>query len=260
MAGLFGGGGLKIDQTNFQSTSSKVITSSNSNCSKAIVASTDINIVANNSTLNNDKAGNAILSNSVSCVEKATLTTDITNSLKDKSKATQVDVPGPFTVLEDLLGAGDDINQNNSQIIANQASQMINSLCQNNETTPLKVSLILNNTSLTDVNFSNYIRNNKFNCVIDNMASFYAQNDESNTMEATQVRMSMFIFIALIIAIAVVAVAAIRYGFKSKGKNNDSLNLGTTINSVVKPPPTQAKPPTIPNPAFKPSRLQNLKR
>ena len=142
------------------------------------------------------------------------------NDLKSQQGATQFDVPGIFTVLGDLLGSKDSINQDNSQMIANEATQLMSSMCQDNTSANMNIRLILDDVNLTDVNFNNLAKSNKFNCIVNNMGSFYAQNDESNTQNATQVRIDGMVFLAIIIVIGVIAVAAIKYGFKHRKKES----------------------------------------
>lgn len=229
------GGGLSIGQNNFQETSTNVNQSSQASCINTYVEASDISITANNSTLNNLNNNQSILNNSSTCALKASLDSSIINKLKSTQKATQVDVPGPFTILSDLLGAGDSISQNNTQVISNQATQAMNSLCQNNDTTSKNVAIIVNNTTVNDLNLSNLIKNNKTNCVIENTSKFFAQNDETNSQTATQVRISMFVVIALVIAIGCIGVAAIKYGFKSKKEENSNVALEETeLNDINK--------------------------
>lgn len=212
------GGGLSIAQKNVQSISTKVTQESVERCSIACTASQNINITAKGGSMRDLNFKNGCISNSSSCTLKASLKSSIINDLKSQQGATQFDVPGIFTVLSDLLGSKDSINQNNSQVIANEATQLMNSLCQDNTVVDSNVNLVLDDVNLTDVDFSNLAKSNKFNCVINNMGSFYAQNDESNTQAASQTRIDGMIFLALIIVIGVIAVAAIKYGFKRRAK------------------------------------------
>lgn len=223
------GGGMSIEQNNLQSTSTSALESSQEFCSIATYNLSDVNITANNSTLNNVRAGQVVSSNSSSCALKSTLQTSIINNLKSQQGATQVDIPGIFTFLGDLTGSSDSINQNNSQVISNQSSQLMNSMCQDNKTNAVSVSLVVNNTTVNNLDLSNYVRNQKFNCVIANMSSFLAQNDESNSQKATQVRIDGLVFVILIIVAGVIGVAALKYGFKSSSKTNPDGSLEKTL-------------------------------
>lgn len=219
------GGGMSINQQNLQSVSNDSLQSSQENCTNVETLVSKTTIIATDSNINNLTDTNVISGNNSSCVLKSNLQTKLLNSLKDDQSATQFSVPGPFTVLQDLVGASLDENQNNAQIIANSSSQLMNSMCQNNNSVPSEITIIVNGSTLNNNNFSKLIKNNKSSCIISNSASFYAQNSATNTQVATQVQISMFVFIALIIVIGVIGVAAIKYGFKSKKvkrKDDDS--------------------------------------
>jgi hypothetical protein len=223
------GGGLSIQQSNKQSVSTKIVQQSVEQCSIACSATTNINITAKGGSMRDLNFKNGCISNSASCSLKASLKSTIMNDLKSQQGATQFDVPGIFTVLGDLLGSKDAINQQNSQMIANEASQLMSSMCQDNTSVSMNVNLILDDVNLTDVNFNNLAKSNKFNCVINNMGSFYAQNDESNTQNATQVRIDGMVFLAIIIVIGVIAVAAIKYGFKRRNNNKQNDKVEDTV-------------------------------
>ena len=218
------GGGLSIDQANKQSTSTKITQESVERCSIACTSSQNINITAKGGSMRDVNFDAGCISNSASCSLKASLSSTILNDLKDNQGASQFDVPGIFTVLSDLLGAKDSINQDNSQMISNEATQLMNSLCQDNSSVNMNISLVLDDVNLTDVNFTNFAKSNKFNCIINNMGSFYAQNDEANTQNATQVRIDSMVFLAIIIVVGVIAVAAIKYGFKRRKKTSKTNN------------------------------------
>ena len=138
----------------------------------------------------------------------------------------------------------------------------------------MNVNLVLDDVNLTDVNFNNLAKSNKFNCIINNMGSFYAQNDEANTQTATQVRIDGMVFLAIIIVIGVIAVAAIKYGFKRRKKSSnqndqvedtvlksamdDKNNYMSMLDSKTAKPSARSKivskaspGVTFPNPAFK---------
>jgi hypothetical protein len=244
------GGGLSIEQSDKQSTSNTVSQESIERCSIAQGATQSIHINAQGGSIDNDNFNNGILSNSASCALKASLTSTLINTQSNTQGATQVDIPGIFTVLSDMVGSNDDINQSNSQNIANQATQLMNSLCQDNQTAPQTININLNNTSLDNTTFNNFVKSNKFNCVLDNMSSFYAQNSQTNSQVATQIRIDSMVFIALIIAAAVVLVAAIKYGRKKKNKGGVD-DLGIEAESILEPASIpKHKGYSIPNPTF----------
>ena len=248
------GGGMSIEQSNTQTAITKVAQQSTEKCTVACSAVQNINIVAGGGSMRDVNFKSGCISNVSSCALKSALQSSVFNNLKSQQGATQFDVPGLFTILSDLIGAGDSINQNNSQLISNQASQFMNSFCQDNTAASSNINLVLTNENLTDVTFGNYATTNKFNCILDNMGSFYAQNDESNTQQATQVRIDSMVFIALIIVAGVVAVAALKYGFKKKSVNtNKSKSDGVeaaAVKALLTPSKTVKKPPTITNPLF----------
>lgn len=247
------GGGLSIEQKNSQSIYNNIAQESSEVCSVAISANSNISITANNSTLKNLNFDNGIVNNASSCALKASLQTTLLNSLKNKQSSTQVDIPGPFTILGDLIGSKDSINESNSQTIANESTQLMNSMCQNPLNANQNISLIVNNTTVDGLNKNNLISSNKFQCVIDNMSRFYAQNDESNTQIATQVRIDGMIFIIIIIVVGIVAVIIAKEAFKSKKGNSsfkeDNAVEAAAVSSLLKPQ-TVRKPPPIPNPVF----------
>lgn len=246
------GGGMSIEQSNKQTALTKIAQQSTESCMVACSAVQNINIVAKGGSMTDVNFKDGCISNVSSCALKASLQSSIFNNLKSQQGATQFDVPGIFTFLEDLIGAGDNINQQNSQLISNQASQFMNSVCQNNISTPQNIDLTLTNVNLKDVTFGNYATSNKFSCIINNMGSFYAQNDESNTQQATQIRIDSMVFLALIIVAGVVAVAALKYGFQKKSVNTSGSNSleKLEVKSIFSQKSSIKKPPKISNPMF----------
>lgn len=245
------GGGLSIEQNNNQTIKNSISQEAVSRCVIAQAANENIDLSLTGGSITNSSFKNGIISNSASCSLKSSLQSQLINDLKSQQGATQFDVPGPFTFLSDLVGSKDNINQNNSQLIANQATQLINSLCQNNQTADQNINVVSVDETIDGVTFGNFIKSNKFDCTIDNMASFIAQNSESNTQKATQVRIDSMVFLALIIAIAVIAVAAIKYGFKKRALKQSNDDEGEEIKAVMDAPnPYLKKPPTMRNPVF----------
>lgn len=246
------GGGLSIEQADTQNISNKISQSSIEQCSIANTASQNININATGGSLNNDNFKNGILSNNTSCALKASFSTTLLNNLNNTQGATQIDIPGIFTILNSLAGNKDDINQSNAQNISNEATQAMNSLCQNNDTAPQVINIDTKGANINNTTFGNFVKSNKFSCTLTNMAAFYAQNSETNSQSAVQVQIDSMVFIAIIIAIAVIAVAAIKYGSKKKGNNNNSNDRSDNklIDDIIKEPapiPT-SKRSTISNP------------
>lgn len=251
------GGGLSIEESDAQSAITQIAQQSTAKCMVACSATQNINIVAKGGIMKNLNFKNGCVSNVSSCALKSSLQSNILNNLKSTQSATQFDVPGIFTFLEDLIGAGDDINEKNSQTISNQASQFINSNCQDNTTVPQNIDLVLTNVDLEGVNFSNYVTSNKFKCVINNMGKFVAQNNETNSQTATQVRIDSMIFLVLIIVAGVVAVAGLKYGFKKKSSNTDDSLEKLEIKSIFSPKKGVKIPPKITNPLFTKKLLKN---
>lgn len=244
------GGGLSIEQNNNQSITNSISQESISKCVIAEGATQNINLTLTGGSISDSSFENGIISNSSSCALKSSLQSQLINDLKSQQGATQFDVPGPFTVLEDLIGSKDNINQNNSQLISNQATQLINSLCQNNQSVTQNINIVASNETISGVTFGNFVKSNKFDCTIDNLASFIAQNSESNTQTATQVRIDSMVFLAIIIAVAVVAVAAFKYGFKKRSAKQTD-DTGQEIKAVLDAPNSYlSKPPVTINPTF----------
>jgi len=228
------GGNMSIQQSNSQEVKNNISQESIEKCTVALAATQDIDLTLSGGSISDSKFENAVMSNDSSCALKASLSTKIINDLKNQQGATQFDVPGLFTMLSGLTGGGNDsISQSNSQVIANEASQLMNSLCQENIPSSQNVNIIATNETIENVTFGNFVKSNKFNCILDNSAAFYAQNDESNTQQASQTRIDGMIFLALIIAVAVVAVAAIKYGFKKRNivKDDSAKDLAAVLDA-----------------------------
>lgn len=245
------GGNMSIQQSDNQEIKNSISQVSTERCTVAFTSTQNINLTLSGGSISDSSFENSVLANDSSCALKASLSTSIINSLKNQQGASQFDVPGLFTMLTALTGGGNDsISQNNSQLIANEASQLMNSLCQDNSTSTQNVNIIASNEIIENVKFGNYVKSNKFDCILDNSAAFYAQNDESNTQQASQTRIDGMIFLAIIIAVAVIAVAAIKYGFKkrqlaSKDTSGEALKavLDEPIDVDEAPPPYSKKPP-----------------
>lgn len=246
------GGGMSIEQKNNQDIEADITQETSARCIVTQKATQKINVTIDTSNVSNASFGNTITSNESSCALKSSLNSKVLNNLKDKQGATQIDVPGLFTALNSLTGNQNNINQANSQLISNQASQLINSLCQNNKFATQDVSLRIVNSTVNGFKVNNIIGSNKFNCIIQNTSSYFNQNSESNTQTATQVKIDSMIFIILIIVIGVVAVLAMKYGFerKNKNKNESDSQEKTILKDESKLLNNTSKKATIFNPTY----------
>jgi len=218
---------MSINQSNEQSVATDIAQETTQRCSVACSATSNIHIVATDSTIGNISSTTSCITNDSSCALTSCLQSSIINNLKDQQKSLQMDVPGLFSVLSQLAGGNNqDINQTSSQQISNQATQLTNSLCQNNTVVTKNVDFVLHNDTVNNIDLNALGESNKFQCVIKNMSKFTAQNNESNSQSATQLRISGLIFIIMIIVIGVVAVAIFKYGFSKKGdKKAPTINV-----------------------------------
>ena len=247
------GGGMSIEQKNNQTIKNNISQEAISRCVIAQSSTQDINLTLTGGSITDSSFQNGVISNSASCSLKSSLQSQLINDLKSQQGATQVDVPGPFTVLSDLLGSKDNISQDNSQLISNQATQAINSLCQNNQVSNQNINIVAVDETIDGVTFGNFVKSNKFDCTIDNLSSFIAQNSESNSQVATQVRIDSIVFIALIIAVGVIAVTAIKYGFKKRSlkQKDNTLEEEKAILDAPDPYLNQKTKTDLPSPSLK---------
>ena len=252
---------MSIEQKNDQDIESNITQMSLARCVVTKKAEQNINATIVNSNVSNLELSNTVAGNQSSCALRSSLQSTVINSLKDKQGATQVDVPGPFTVMGDLVGSKDNITQENSQRIASQASQLINSLCQDPLLANQDVNLRIIGANVNGLKIPNALLGNKSSCVIQNTSSYFNQNSESNTQSATQVKIDSMIFMILFIVIGCVAYAAIRYGINRKGKkSSDSKdNTDNTENTILKSIINKNKTPKKVNVYPPPSYKQSLK-
>ena len=225
------GGNQSINQSNDQLISNAISQVSNGQCINQCVESGAFTINITDSDIGNFNIKKGCNINSASCNLKASLDSSLTNDLSDTQKSKQSDLEGPFTLLSEMMGGGNQsIDQTNYQAISNEASQQMNSLCltQAIDSSPVTVNV-------TDSKIKNFKQDyttsiGKSTCTIDNMAKFYAQNSETNTQSASQTRAGIGALIALIIVVILLGGVMGHHGKKGndegKGIAKDVIDSG----------------------------------
>lgn len=254
------GGNQSINQTNVQTVSNKISQVSNEQCLNLCLNEGDINIKIIDSDVGNITIQKGCAINSSSCVLKAALDTDLINDLSSSQDSRQTELQGPFTVLTELLGGGNQtVNQNNYQAISNESSQQMNSLCRTSAISSNPIVVDIEQSKVKNLNIDNMDQINKSQCVIDNMSKFYAQNSESNSQSAHQTQAGLLSLIIIAIVIIAVVFLATRHrhhilrdlailvskstkGAKellNKNKNKNNVTASGQAQNVKKPVPAQ---------------------
>jgi len=221
---------LSIDQSSYQKVSTQISQISNEECINYVTNDATIITNIDGGTYGNIEESEVALLNSPSCILKASLDSELINTLSDKQSAQITDMAGLFTALDALarIGGSDSISQDNYQDITNESTQQMNSLCLNYSVTQ---GAIINN--IKDAKVRNLIitansTSDKSSCVIDNMAKSYISNNETNDQTAKITRIGIGAILLLLLLIVALGVI-MKHHKKHKtadGKDSESISFG----------------------------------
>ena len=272
-----GGTSSRISLANTQSVTNAINNISNESCINSCKSNTsDIHVVATNSTLNNLTIGTVCNIIGASCVLKASLTNTIQNKLTNKQKATTVQESDPLSLMGSFFGETTGTNESSNQSISNRVSNLLNSTCQNNtSSTTDGVYINLNNVDVTGtINVGTSANISKTSCILDNVARTTLSNTEANSQSAKVMQGSPLLFaiiglviVAVVIMIILVIVGAGALGVMKIGPHAlGSMAPKTSSRSSPRPslhpssppqrriPPIRPPPPGNPPPSFPPQR------
>lgn len=221
---------LSIDQSNYQKTSTDISQISNEECINYITNDSQIITNIDNSTIGNLTIEELALLNSPSCILKASLDSSLVNTLSNKQSAQITDMAGLFTALDALarIGGSDSISQENYQIISNESTQQMNSLCANYSTTQGAIINNIENSKVRNVYITSNAESDKSSCIIDNMTKSYISNNESNDQSAKITRMGIMGIILMLLLVAAL-IFVMRHHKKHKdadAKDAESISFG----------------------------------
>lgn len=221
------GSTLSINQSNYQNVSNQISQISNEECINYVTNDTNIITNIKDSTFGNIEISEIALLNSPSCILKASLDSQLVNTLASSQTGDITDISGLFTFLDSLTGSADGINQDNYQNIVNESTQQMNSLCLNYAVTQGSIINNIEDSKARNLIITSNATSDKSKCVIDNMTKSYISNSEDNSQTAKITKMG--ILALLIIGIIVVAIVFVIVHHKKHGdadKNAESLNFG----------------------------------
>lgn len=222
---------LSIDQSNYQKTSTSISQISNEECINYVTNDAQIITNIDDSTIGNLEITEAAFLNSPSCILKASLDSTLTNTLTNKQNAQITDMAGLFTALDALarIGGSDSINQENYQIISNEVTQQMNSLCTNYATVQGAIINNIDDSKVRNLIITANAQSDKSSCVIDNMSKSYISNNETNDQTAKITRMGILAIILMLLLVAAF-IFIMNHHKKHKddnGKDADSISFGS---------------------------------
>ena len=211
---------MSIDQTSAQTIKDSHTQQANNKCAINVIG----NQKTNSTIIDSQIAGDAVIQNQIisgfnSCTLRTILDNTNINKLSSQQDATQLDVPGIFSIFN---FAGDSIDENNSQNIVNQTSQFANSTCQKEtDAEQYTHQVVVGSTIGGNLFITNTGKGTKFDCIQDIMAKNFSANSEDNTQKAFQAKISgdVLILIIIVICICVILVVGgkVLAGRKSSG-------------------------------------------
>ena len=239
------GGGSSIFQNNYQDINNDIIQQSKAFCVNICLNNNNVEqIVVNNSTI----SGNVTIKNGcavtgASCILKSTLSDDVINKQKNQERADISKLIGPMTILDDIVGGSDQINQSNYQQITNNITQSLLSVCNFRAESSNNIDIVdIDNDDISgtiSIDRQTVVSNTK--CTQDNMVKNYLQNSQFNSMIAKIEKIGC----CAVLGIALVALLLIGFFISILGKRNSSKNKKSPT-----PKTSQASPdsPTSPTP------------
>lgn len=218
------GGGSSIFQNNYQDINNDIIQQSKAFCVNICLNDNNVQrIVINNS----DISGNVTIKNGcaitgASCILKSSLSDDVINKQKNQEKADISKLIGPMTILDDIVGGSDEIDQSNYQQITNNITQSLLSVCNFRADTSNNIDIIdIDNDNISgtvNIDRQSVISNTK--CTQTNMVKNYLQNSQSNSMVAKIEKIGC----CALLGLALVALLLIGFFISILGKRNGSKN------------------------------------
>lgn len=196
------GGAMSIDQTSAQTIKDSHTQQANNKCAINVIGNqkTDSTMV-DTQVAGDVKIQNQIISGFNSCTLRTILDNTNINKLSSQQDATQLDVPGIFSIFN---FAGDSINESNSQNIVNQTSQFANSTCQKEtDAEQYTHQVVVGSTIGGSLFITNTGKGTKFDCIQDIMAKNFSSNSADNTQKAFQAKISGDVLILIIIVICI---------------------------------------------------------
>jgi len=221
---------LSIEQSNYQETNNQISQISNEECINFVTNNAEIITNIDGSTIGNLEITEAAFLNSPSCILKASLDSSLINTLSNKQSAQITDMAGLFTALDALarIGGSDDISQSNYQIISNESTQQMNSLCNNYATSQGAIINNIEDSKIRNVIINSNSESDKSSCIIDNMSKSYISNNESNDQSAKITRMGILAILLMLLLVGALAFI-MKHHKKHKSadaKDSNSISFG----------------------------------
>lgn len=253
------GQNLSINQSSYENVSNQVSQISNEECIN--FCSNDTNFIVNQTggDIGNLKIGQGCFINSPSCVLKASLDTELINTLSNIQKS-EISTPGGiFGALDQLasIGNSESIDESNYQNIVNQSTQQMNSLCMNHVDVGGTIVYNISGGRVKNLILGKKGQISKSRCVIDNMSKFYAQNSETNEQTAKIEKTAIGAGLLLIILIIIIGLVS-KHHKKHKpgdGAFSEDVSFGKqdSILDDVKALQLLNETPSAPPPLYEPS-------
>lgn len=225
------GPSLSINQSNYETVSNQISQISNEECINYVTDDTTIITNIKDSTFGNIEISEIALLNSPSCILKASLDSELINTLSSTQTANITDIAGLFTSLDNLtrLGSSDDITQNNYENITNESTQQMNSLCLNYSVTQGSIITNISDTKARNLIIQAKAISDKSSCIIDNVTKSYISNNESNDQSAKITRAGILALVLVAVILAVMGFIIFHHKKHKKGvksSDSDSISFG----------------------------------
>ena len=234
------GQNVSINLNSYQKASNDISQISNENCINLCTDDTNIILNMTDFTAGNITIKTGCFINSPSCILKSSMDSSLINNLKSEQDGSITS--GAFAFLDDLaeLGSSKSINESNYQETVNKVTQQLNSLCMSHNSVSGDVLLNMDEGSVKNLIIDKTKNGtNKSQCVIENMAKSFVQNDLTNKQKASI--STGTIGLGMLALLAIVAIIMLRHRKKhKKSEISDLLNDNPGNSGDLLPPMEEA--------------------
>ena len=193
-----------------QSVLNQINNVSNQNCITSCTSNlSDTNILIDGSTINGDINVQSVCEiTGASCVLKASMTNDIHNTQKSIQDMKKIEEDDPLNILPmGLVGDSSNDSQSQSQSITNRVSNVLNSTCQNNDTSNISGTVVTVKNDATvngNININSHGNVDKTSCILNNVVKNKLTNDQFAKQKNKVFQGSPILFLFVLIGICVI--------------------------------------------------------
>jgi len=237
-----------------QSALNQINNVSNENCVTSCTSDlSNSNVVIKGSTVNGDINIQSVCEISgASCVLKASMTNDLHNTQKSEQEMKKIEEDDPINVLPmAIFGDSSNDSQSQNQSITNRVSNVLNSTCQNNDTSNVSGTTVTVEDGAEvngNINIGAHGNVDKTSCILNNVAKNKITNDQYAKQKNKVFQGSPLLFVIVAVVVCVIGVLLVVLVLGIGGM----ITLGgggmLEMSKSSAPPPGARRPPGPPPP------------